>query len=315
VRYPGNFTVPVTPFSSDAATRALWHFDDTPCTSVFADASPKGNTLTGYGGALITLPDAGPPQLRFSVASVSTAESSGAASVTVVRTGDPIPLVGVSYATGDVTARAGADYTATSGQLSFGCGTTTRKVSVPITDDSATEAAEAFELTLSSPTGGASLGSPSTATVTIVRSDQRPDGWISTRVRSRYTGDDVYNSTGAGQTRTLSRERTKSGVFYVRVYNDGTDLNTFGVRGTDSPPGAIVTYFKGTSTTNITKAMTSASGYKVQLGKGGFSLIRVQVRIKAAAATGSTKTAKVTATWSGDSVRLDAVKAVVKVVR
>jgi hypothetical protein len=30
----------------------------------------------------------------------------------------------------------------------------------------------------------------------------QPDGWISTRVSSRYVGDNVYNTTGYGQTKT-----------------------------------------------------------------------------------------------------------------
>ncbi len=52
VRYSGTlYTVPTVPFSDDASTRALWHFDETAGSTVFADGSDNGNTLTGHDGA------------------------------------------------------------------------------------------------------------------------------------------------------------------------------------------------------------------------------------------------------------------------
>jgi PKD repeat protein len=52
VRYSGTlYTVPTTPFASDAQTRALWHFDEAPGSTVLADSSGHGNTLTGQNGA------------------------------------------------------------------------------------------------------------------------------------------------------------------------------------------------------------------------------------------------------------------------
>jgi len=52
VRYTGaSFTVPSSPFTSDANTRALWHFDALPGATSFTDSSGNGNTLTGINGA------------------------------------------------------------------------------------------------------------------------------------------------------------------------------------------------------------------------------------------------------------------------
>ncbi len=52
VRYSSvSYTVPTTPFVDDAATRALWHFNEAPGSTVFADSSGNGNTLTGQNGA------------------------------------------------------------------------------------------------------------------------------------------------------------------------------------------------------------------------------------------------------------------------
>jgi hypothetical protein len=52
VRYSGvSYTVPTTPFVNDVNTRALWHFNEAPGSTVFADSSGNGNTLTGQNGA------------------------------------------------------------------------------------------------------------------------------------------------------------------------------------------------------------------------------------------------------------------------
>jgi hypothetical protein len=39
------------PFVADVHTRALWHFDETAGSTIFADRSSNGNTLTGFNGA------------------------------------------------------------------------------------------------------------------------------------------------------------------------------------------------------------------------------------------------------------------------
>jgi hypothetical protein len=83
--------------------------------------------------------------------------------------------VSVSYATSDGTALAGADYTATSGTVTFADGETEKSFTVPVLDDALAEDAEAFNLTLSNPTGGATLGGQSTATVTVTDDDPPAD--------------------------------------------------------------------------------------------------------------------------------------------
>ena len=84
--------------------------------------------------------------------------------------------VTVDYATSDGTATAGADYTATSGTLTFAAGEKTKTVNVPILDDSHDEGEETFTLTLSNPTG-ARIGD-GVATGTIVNADPAQKAWI-----------------------------------------------------------------------------------------------------------------------------------------
>ncbi|WP_353932785.1 Calx-beta domain-containing protein [Okeanomitos corallinicola TIOX110] len=72
----------------------------------------------------------------------------------------------VQYATSDLKAKAGSDYTSTSGTLTFNPGETSKTISIPILNNSVNEANETFNLTLSNPTNG-NLGTASSVLTTI----------------------------------------------------------------------------------------------------------------------------------------------------
>ncbi len=106
----------------------------------------------------------------FSLTSAAYTVSQGAGTftATVDRSGGSTGAVSVQYATADGTAEAGGDYTASSGTLSWASGDAAPKpILVPISDAAAFSGSRTFTLTLSSPTGSATLASPSSATVTI----------------------------------------------------------------------------------------------------------------------------------------------------
>jgi len=109
--------------------------------------------------------------LQFSAPSLTVNEAGRIATLTVKRSGPTLDTVSVAYATADGSAVAGTDYTAASGVLTFGPTVTTRTFTVPITNDTIQDAAEAFQVNLSSLTGGAQLGQPSAATLTIADND------------------------------------------------------------------------------------------------------------------------------------------------
>ncbi|MFL6336657.1 MAG: Calx-beta domain-containing protein [Pyrinomonadaceae bacterium] len=137
-------------------------------------------------------------QLQFSAASYTAAESAGNAAITVTRTGGSAGAVSVTFATADGTAAAGADYTAVSNfTVTFADGDASPKtINVPIADDLLDEPDETVNLTLSNPTGGASLvGSPATATLTISDNDTLPPPSIS-------VGDATVTEGDAGRTPT-----------------------------------------------------------------------------------------------------------------
>jgi hypothetical protein len=73
--------------------------------------------------------------------------------------------VSIPYATADVTATAGQDYTARSGTLVLAPGSTQATVDVPVLDDSADEPNETFELRLGTPVGATVADGAGSATI------------------------------------------------------------------------------------------------------------------------------------------------------
>jgi len=107
-----------------------------------------------------------------SVADASQAEGNAASqplSFTVTLAKSTPLRVTVAYATADGTATAGSDYTATTGQLVFAPGETSKTIAVSVVGDTAVEADETFTLTLANPVN-AQLGR-ATATGTITNDD------------------------------------------------------------------------------------------------------------------------------------------------
>ncbi|MBD1845315.1 DUF4347 domain-containing protein [Cyanobacteria bacterium FACHB-63] len=115
--------------------------------------------------------DDSPSTVSFSQPSYSVNENSGTASVIVQRTGNIAKPASVNYATSNGSASAGSDYTATSGTVSFASEETSKTISILITNDISVESSETVNLALSNPGKWTTLGSQSTASLTIVDND------------------------------------------------------------------------------------------------------------------------------------------------
>lgn len=142
-------------------------------------SAPTGATLGSVVTTSITIIDDDTVNAAGSLAFLSTvasvAENAGSATIVVRRSGGSVGAVTVAYASSNGSATAGSDYTAVSGTLSWGAGDVSNKsFTVPITDDSAAESSETLFLTLSNATGGATLGSAKTLTLTIADNDSSP---------------------------------------------------------------------------------------------------------------------------------------------
>ena len=159
-------------------------------TNVTTDASghgsftftvPSANVVGGFFTSTATDPNgntsefsactsgvvSGPGTLQFSTDFVSNLENSGSFTVNVTRTNGSAGTITVHYATVDIEAKAPADYTSTSGTLTFNDGETSKTITIPLIDDSTPEGYETFKIVLTNPTGGAILGNIATTTFSI----------------------------------------------------------------------------------------------------------------------------------------------------
>ncbi|MCX5676783.1 MAG: DUF4347 domain-containing protein [Planctomycetota bacterium] len=139
--------------------------DDETITVTLSNPS---NVVIADGQAIGTiLNDDAAGSIQFGSVTYTVNENGGSASIYVTRMGGLGAGAGANYATSNGSASAGSDYTGTSGQLTFGGGQTSKTFTVPIINDTQTDPNETVNLALSTPTGGAVLGVPSTATLTI----------------------------------------------------------------------------------------------------------------------------------------------------
>jgi hypothetical protein len=110
--------------------------------------------------------------VQFSTATYTVVESAGVATITVTRAGGSGGYFTVPYSTADGTALAGVDYLPASGTLTFEPGVDTQTFLVTILNDVTNEPDKTVLLNLGTPTGAATLGTPSTAVLTIEDDDQ-----------------------------------------------------------------------------------------------------------------------------------------------
>ena len=140
----------------------------------------EGTTLGQHNCSLEHLEDVGVRCLTGETAQLSVADTAADEGgilffrVTLNRARESETRV--DYATSDGTARAGADYTPTSGTLTFYAGEQTKTIEVNVLDDSHDDGGETLTLTLSNPLEAHI--EDGTATGTIFNSDPLPKAWM-----------------------------------------------------------------------------------------------------------------------------------------
>ncbi|WP_254508378.1 Calx-beta domain-containing protein [Anatilimnocola floriformis] len=174
-------------------------------TFTVALSSPNGGVLGQRATTAIRITDdevnaAG--TIQFDRATFETQENWGYANINLTRTGGSVGAVSVRFAVTPGTAQAGSDYQAVSGTVNFAAGQKSATVRVYLVDDYVLESLETAALTISNPTGGATLGARATATLSIA--------------------DDEINSPGA-LAFTYASMSTQENWGYMRVYVERTD--------------------------------------------------------------------------------------------
>lgn len=136
--------------------------------------SPVNATLSRpYTGIVVHDNDGATGTPAITVGDVIVDEGAMSAQFVVSLSRPSVGTVTVGYATADDNARAGADYRAASGTLSFAPGEMVKTVTVDLLDDAAAEGDEFFRLVLSGPT--AATIAADTGTALIGRNDGAPE--------------------------------------------------------------------------------------------------------------------------------------------
>ncbi len=108
-----------------------------------------------------------PGAMQHAAPTASVLKTSGTATLSVTRSGGSTGPVSVAFATANGSALAGADYTATSGTLTWVDGDIAPKtISVPLLGNPALAASKSLTITLSNPTYG-TLGATTVNTLTL----------------------------------------------------------------------------------------------------------------------------------------------------
>ena len=134
-------------------------------------------TLGNPTNAVLTIIDTvnAPGQLSFSATNYTVTEGGGIgftnAYVTVTRTYGSAGTVSVQFKTADGSALSGTKYITTNGVLSFGDGESSKSFPVQVLNTTTAEGPQLFSVLLSNPTGGATLATPTNATVTILNTN------------------------------------------------------------------------------------------------------------------------------------------------
>ena len=208
-------------------------------------SSPYGGTLGTPDGVPLTITDNdAPPTLQFGAPTYTVGEGGATASINVTRTGGTNGGVSVNYSTSNGTATAGSDYTAIdSGTLSFGEGEMQKSFFVTINEDTLDEPDETVNLALSSPGGGAVLGTQKTATLTITDNDAVPSVLI---------GDATVTEGSAGTTVAVFKVTLSAASGQTVTVNYATSDGTATQPGDYEAAGGIVTFNPGQTSQDVT---------------------------------------------------------------
>jgi len=162
--------------------------------------------------------------IQLSAATYTVGEGQRGVDITVTRTGGTgVAFVTISTVSG--TASDHTDFVPIFRQLTFGAGETTKTVNIPVIDDFRVEGDETFTVTLSGPVN-AVLGTPNTATVTIVDNDSGVPSLSAT----------IFGVTAAGNLVRFSS--ATPGVLDLNVAITGLQSGET-IRGLDTRPASL----------------------------------------------------------------------------
>jgi hypothetical protein len=158
-------------------------------------------------------------------------------------------------------------------------------------------------------------GAPTDAQeVLTVSATYQPDAQIRLLSDASFIGNNVYNTTGAGQTRDTSSTDGQKRSFVVRVQNDGSATDGFKFNGCVGTSGFTVRYFAGaTGTTDITSAVVNGTYTVNTVAPGSTRAVRLEITTGGSTPSGAIESCRTTATSTSSTTSVDAVLATVTV--
>jgi len=280
-------------------------------TNIFKGSELLG-VITGVAAGNITAADFVPINTPAPIPGAGTLTFSGS-NFNVNENGTPVTQVTVTRSSGstgavtatitltDGTAFGGApalispeDYDNTSIVVNFATGETSKLVTIPILDDTLAESNETVNLSLGSPTGGASIGAQSTATLTIIDNDSNPTVTIQA---SDPNASESQNDPG---TFTISRTGSTTNALTVAYSvtgsaTSGTDYNA--LNGSSNIGGVIsgsITIPAGNTSVNLTVTPITDTPTPDGSGVGADEAVVVGIATNVAYNVGSSGSATVT---------------------
>jgi hypothetical protein len=264
---------------------------------VTLSAATGGATITTSQGSG-TINDVPPPP-SFAIGNAAAVSEGGSLTFTVTKTGTTSSSYSVNYATtSGGTATSGTDYTATSGTLTFPAGSTTSlPITVPTLTDSVVEPPETVLVTLSAPTGGATITtsqgsgtindvppSPSFAisnatavseggslTFTVTKTGTTSSSFSVNYATANGTAAAGSDYTAKSGTLTFAAGGTSSQTFQVTTLTDGVIESPETVLVNLSAPtgGATITTSQGSGTINDVPPLPSFAIGNAAATEGG----------------------------------------------
>jgi hypothetical protein len=139
----------------------------------------------------------------------------------------------------------------------------------------------------------------------------QPDGEIATAKTGPYVGNDIYNTTGRGQTKMATIVPGTSVSFYVHLQNEGSAVDSFILKGPGGGGGFVVHYFHDKA--DITTSVVAGAYPTGSVASGATVSFRITVKARLTVTAGSTKTVRLLDTSVADGTKQDAVKAAVSI--
>ena len=192
-------------------------------TVVLAISANAAYTIGSPGSATVTIADNDspppPPTVTVTVTDANASESGDTGTFTVSRSGSTASSLTVFYSMSG-SAQNGSDYQTLSGSVAIPAGASSANITVTPIDDTIVEGNETVVLTLSA-NAAYTVGSPSSATVTIADNDSPPPLPTVTVVAS----DANASETGDTGTFTVSRSGSTASSLTVFYSMSGSAQN------------------------------------------------------------------------------------------